>query len=341
MQTNVNFHIVNSLDENAWREFVDKHPQGNIFHTPEMFQVFQRTKEYYPQMWASISDDGKILAILPLVNVALHKGFLRNLTTRAIAYGGVLASSCPVGNEVTLSLLKKYIDDAAEKTLFTELRHLSDASSIRPMFEQLGFTYEDHLNFLIDLDHSPEKILQNIGSRTRKHIRNSLRKGNVLIETLNRKEQLSDWYGLIRKTYSSVHVPLADFSLFETAFDVLQSKGMIKFWLARIGKENVAASVELLYKDVMYGWYGGVNRAYAREVPGEMLMWHILKWGAENGYRLYDFGGAGKPKEEYGVRDFKSKFGGELVCYGRDTFVPNRLLLNISMIGYKVYQKFL
>ena len=38
-------------------------------------------------------------------------------------------------------------------------------------------------------------------------------------------------------------------------------------------------------------------------------MWHTLDWGAEDGYSLNNFGGAGKPDEEYGVRDFKAKFG--------------------------------
>ena len=32
--------IVNTLDENTWREFVIEHNQSNIFHTPEMFQVW-------------------------------------------------------------------------------------------------------------------------------------------------------------------------------------------------------------------------------------------------------------------------------------------------------------
>ena len=67
---------------------------------------------------------------------------------------------------------------------------------------------------------------------------------------------------------------------------MLHPKSMVKFWLARVGDAYVAASVELLYKDVMYGWYGGVDRAYAGHNSGELLMWHILKWGVENNYKM-------------------------------------------------------
>ncbi|HSQ17181.1 MAG TPA: GNAT family N-acetyltransferase, partial [Anaerolineales bacterium] len=103
----------------------------------------------------------------------------------------------------------------------------------------------------------------------------------------------------------------------------------------------IASSVELTYKDVIYGWYGGVDRAFTRFTPTELLTWHILKWGAENGYRTYDFGGAGAPEKKFGVRDFKSKFGGQLVCYGRNTCVHAPLLLRASTIGYSVLRHFI
>jgi lipid II:glycine glycyltransferase (peptidoglycan interpeptide bridge formation enzyme) len=70
-----------------------------------------------------------------------------------------------------------------------------------------------------------------------------------------------------------------------------------------------------------------------------MLIWHILEWGAGHGYRLYDFGGAGKPGEAYGVRDFKAKFGGELVCYGRNVCEHAPQLLKFSKLGYSLYRK--
>jgi lipid II:glycine glycyltransferase (peptidoglycan interpeptide bridge formation enzyme) len=86
----------------------------------------------------------------------------------------------------------------------------------------------------------------------------------------------------------------------------------------------------------MYGWYGGMDRAYSKYVPNELLMWNVLKWGAENGYCQYDFGGAGRPDEEYGVRDFKAKFGGKLVCYGRNTYIHLPGALWLSKQGYQV-----
>ena len=64
-------------------------------------------------------------------------------------------------------------------------------------------------------------------------------------------------------------------------------------------------------------------------------MWDIIRWGAKNGYGVLDFGGAGKPGEEYGVRDFKSKFNGKLVNFGRNTRVHAHLRMKISETAYQ------
>ena len=74
-------------------------------------------------------------------------------------------------------------------------------------------------------------------------------------------------------------------------------------------------------------------------MPTELLTWHVFAWSARNGYRLYDFGGAGKPDEEYGVRDFKAKFGGELVSYGRNVCVHAPVLLQASRLGYSLARR--
>jgi serine/alanine adding enzyme len=330
--------IVRFLDEDQWRHFVESQPTSNIFHTLEMLQVFARAKRHRPTLWAATDNDGEVLALLLPMQITLMDGLLRRLTTRAVVYGSVLYDPSPAGEEALATLLRTYAQDADREVLFTELRNLSDLSAVQPMLNDCGFVYEDHLNYLIDLDRPVEEVVQDIGVRTRKHIRRGLTKQKVVVEEVTERGQIGVCYDLLRKSYAGARVPLADRSLFEAAFDVLYPRGMVKFLLARVGDAYVAASVELLYKDVIYGWYGGVDRAYTGYTPSELLIWHIFKWGVENGYRLYDFGGAGKPDREYGVRDFKAKFGGELVCHGRNICVHAPGLLHLSRWGYAAYR---
>lgn len=331
--------IVRSLDEDKWRHFVESQPASNVFHTPEMFQVFARAKGHQPTLWAGTDNSGQILALLLPVQITLRDGLLRRLTTRAVVYGSVLYDPSPAGEEALATLLRTYAQEADREVLFTELRNLLDLSDLQPVLNEHGFVYEEHLNYLIDLSRPVEEVLQSIGRRTRKKIRKGSRDALVQITEVTDQAELDHWYDTLRKTYRSARVPLADRSLFEAAFDELYPKGMAKCLLAKVNSVMVACSVELPYKDTIYGWYGGSDRDYSQYYPNEMLVWHILKWGARNGYRVYDFGGAGKPDEEYGVRDFKAKFGGELVCFGRNTCVHAPFWLRLSELGYNVYRR--
>ena len=298
-----------------------------------MFQVFSRAKGFQPMLWAAVRDNGQIVALFLPVYVTLNE-LLGPLTRRAIAYGSVLCLPSSEGRQALSMLLKTYTRENRGKCLFTELRNVSDMENEQPVLRERGFGYEQHLNYLINLKRSPGEVFLNIGARTRKNIKRGLNKGDVTIHEVTNARQIDICYNLLSQTYRAAKVPLADQSLFDIAFELLQPKKMIRFTLAYIGDTPAAVSVELLYKDVMYGWFGGMNRAYGRYMPNEMLMWHLLKWGSENCYRVYDFGGAGKPDEEYGVRDFKSKFGGELVCYGRNTYVHLPGVLWLSEQGY-------
>lgn len=333
--------VVQHISENLWKEFVDSNPLGNIFHTPEMVRVFAQTRGHQANLWATVDNSGYPLALLLPVHVTLMDGFMRQFTTRAIVYGSVLCAPGPEGKEALALLLRTYKWEARNKALFSELRNLSDLSELQGVLTENGFVYEDHLNYLINLNRPAEEVLQSVGQRTRKKIRKGLRDGFVYMSEVTTAAELEHWYEVLQKTYSNAQVPLADYSLFVAAFKELYPQGMAKFLLAKVEGVTAACSIELPYKKTIYGWYGGSDRVYSDYLPNEMLIWHILEWGSLNGYHVYDFGGAGKPNEEYGVRDFKAKFGGDLVNFGRNVFVHNPMLLKLSKQGYEVYRRFL
>jgi len=347
----MSLHVTRTLDEQEWRRFVEEHPDGSIFHTPEMFEVYSRTRGHRPELWATVDGDGRVLALLlPVQHTVLDSapgvqwatwlnGFLRPLTTRAVVYGSVLCAPGTTGREALALLLQTYTEEVDAAILFTELRNLVDVGDLHPTLGEFGFEYEDHLNFLVDLDRPEEEILADVSSRTRKRIRSGMNKGEVRIEEVHDEAGVRACYDLLAKTYGRAKVPLSDYSLFKAAFDVLHPKGMAHFFLATVDGAPAATSIDLTYKDVAYGWYGGTDREYGRYVPNELLSWHILKWSRENGYKVYDWGGAGKPDEEYGPRDFKAKFGGELVCFGRNVCVHAPMRLRASELGYNTLRQ--
>jgi lipid II:glycine glycyltransferase (peptidoglycan interpeptide bridge formation enzyme) len=64
-----------------------------------------------------------------------------------------------------------------------------------------------------------------------------------------------------------------------------------------------------------------------------------MNWCCHNGYKVFDFGGAGIPGKEYGVREFKKQFGGKLVNYGRFEKIYRPAIKKIIFFGLKMHQK--
>lgn len=332
--------VANTLPEEEWRRFVEEHPGANVFHTPEMFEVFDRAKGHRAELWAA-TQDGRVLALLLPVRITLKEGLLRYFTSRAIAYGGVLCAPGSEGQEALRILLHTYVHEAKRDLLFTELRNRTDIRAIRSVLEQPKFRFEEECNFLVELALPVEDMWRSISRSTQKKIKRTRERGNLTIEELREREKLPVWYGLIQETFSRVHVPLADYSLFESAFDTLYPQGKIRFLLVRVQDRYIAASVALLYKAAIYDWYRGFDLEYGGFHPNDAMVWHMLKWGAENGYRVFDFGGAGKPDEDYGPRTFKSRFGGTLVNYGRCICIHAPVRLKLSQVGYQVLRRVL
>jgi hypothetical protein len=134
----MSIRIVQTLPEEEWRRFVDEHPAGNIFQTPEMFKVFVRTKGHQPDLWAAVDDQGCPLALLLPVRVTLMGGPLYRFTTRAVAYGSVLCVDGSEGKHALTMLLRTYEQELKGKTLLTELRNLSDLNSLQPVLDENG-----------------------------------------------------------------------------------------------------------------------------------------------------------------------------------------------------------
>ena len=73
--------------------------------------------------------------------------------------------------------------------------------------------------------------------------------------------------------------------------------------------------------------------------PSTLATYAGMAYAAEHHLPLFDMMGAGKPEESYGVRDFKAKFGGELVEHGRYLCVCQKWLYQIGKWGVSLMKK--
>jgi serine/alanine adding enzyme len=342
--------VTRQLDEPAWRDFVATQPGTNVFHTPEMTEVFARAAGHRVSTWGTIGPSGALLALfLPVeVTVGGHmprpaRDVSRAFAARAIAYGGAACAGDEVGRRALAELFRAYRRRVGP-ILFTDVRHVCETPGTRAALQEAGFVHERHLNYLIRLDRSEADLWGALSRSARQRIRSGARKG-VEVEVVAGPEGARDTaaaceaYHLLDVVYRRARVPLADHSLFDATISVLGPRGMCRLVVARLRGQAIGARFVLLHRGRMIDWYAGSDRAFAAYSPNEILVWEVLRWGREQGYDLFDFGGAGRPDERYGPREFKAKFGGELVDFGRDILVHTPVRLRLSRAGYAVSRR--
>jgi len=332
------FIVIDSINKNDWSEFVFNHPHGNIFQTPEMAEVYKNTKNYEPISLAVVDENDNIIAILLAVVIKEMNGFLGSFSARSIIQGGPLLVESERGLNAASLLIEEYNKFAKKYALYSEIRNIYDTLQFKSLFEIFGYNFEDHLNFLIDLNKSKDEVWMQIHRSMRKNIKRAQKKG-VIIEEIEDKFYIQTFYNFLKEVYHDVKVPLADISLFESIFDILVSKGMAKFHLAKYNGEYIGGRLSFIYKKVIHADSVGVPRKYKKLYPNPLLNWHVMMWGSENGYQTFDFGGAGKPDKEYGVREFKRQFGGKLVNFGRYKKEHSAIKIKIAEKGFKIYRK--
>lgn len=332
--------VTRDLDPGLWREFLHNNPQASIFHTPEMFEVFARARGHEPGLWVALAPDGCPAALFAPVQIALLGGPAGSLVSRAVAFGGVACIGGAMGSAALDSVLCAYEQARSASVLFTELRNAAPTGILQPTLEAHGYQHEGHLNFLIDLAQSETALWGNIRSSARRNVRKA-ETMDVVVDEVTEPDSLGPVYDVLRVVYKRLQVPLPDISLFVSALEVLHPAGMMRVFVARVDDKPIGALTLLIHQGVMTYWYTGTLREFSAHRPADLLVWHALKLGAASGCRVFDFGGGGRPDEEYGVRDFKAKFGGELVDLGRNTCIHAPRRFRLSQTGYQIMRRFL
>jgi len=325
-----------SLDRSAWGDFVLNHPEGNIFYTPEYFDLCF-TNNYSGVVVACLKD-GEICGLLLAVIQRDFASLAGKLTARAIIMGGPLTEN----NDLSIgsALLESYNQTVREMVLFSQFRNLTDSTLYLKVFKDSGYEYEDHLNIIFNLGKSRESLWSEIHSTRRKQINRSSRRGvQIAVHDGIDRERLDKCYSMLKKVYGKAGLPLPSYSYFMSAVQIFAEKRLLRVFIAEYESVIIGFRMVLCYRDIIYDWYAAGDDNHLDKYPNDILPWEVISWGKEHGYGRFDFGGAGKPSKAYGVRNYKLRFGGELVNYGRFTCVHKRLLYSVVMSLFYIRQR--
>ena len=320
----------NQIDQHQWQELVQSSPVATWFQTDEAHRFYQSVGGMQAFAYG-ISEEGRLVGVVVGYVTKNSNSILQYLTKRAIIYGGPLLH--PEISDFALSALLKTIAQNLDlNPIYIETRNFNDYSQWKDIFEINGFGYQKHLNYHVNTT-TTEIAQSNIGKHRWKYIRLSMRDGAKIVENPS-IEQVRAFYTILQDLYQTkVKTPLWSWEFFEQLYHVEHAE----YILVELDGKIVGGTVCVcLPGKAIYEWYAcGLDNCRDDIRPLSVAIWGEMQYAAEHGYPLFDFMGAGKPDEPYGVRDFKAEFGGELVEHGRFLCIRKPLLYWIGKMGVK------
>lgn len=333
------FTIINTPDSEdiiRWHEFIENHPNGNPFQTPWIVDFYRSIPGYQPISIILKDIKNEIQGVLVAV-IQNESGLIKSrFSKRAVIYGGPLVMEYqPIYMDALLAELIHLTSHA----IYIEFRNLFDLSLYSSCFIKAGFIYKEHFNYhvpIISLEEN-KKILSKSKLR---QITSSIKAGTVIL-LADSSDEVKELYNLLLKLYKTkVKKPLPPIQFF------LQFYNRPELGVILVIKNNnriIGGMIcPIFAKKTIYEWYVcGMDGKEKNIFPSVLITWAAIQFGIDERIELFDFMGAGTPDDSYGVREFKSKFGGNLVCFGRFHRINNRLLHLIGKVAIKAIGKYI
>ena len=323
------------IDPQQWQALIDRSPYATWFQTKEAYEFYAANPEEMTPFAVGIEENGHLVGVIVGYTTQEKNTIKQLLTCRSIIIGGPLLDEHISGD--ALSALLVAAKQVTKGAIYVETRNFNGYSNWKGIFEQCSFQYQPHLNFHVDTTKPWETIENNIGKHRRKYIRLSYRDG-IEIELKPTLQQVKEYYAVLQDLYrTKVKMPLQPWTFFERLYHLPSCK----YLLVLYNNQVVGGSICMTLKNHgVYEWYACGKDGMYRNIHPSSVTKHIgMKYASDNGYKVFDMMGAGKPNEAYGVRDFKAEFGGQLVEHGRFLCVRKPLLYWIGKLGVKLLKR--
>lgn len=315
------------IDKVAWQMLIKQSSYATWFQTPEAYNFYESVHNEMTPFAYGVERRGELCAVC-VGYITKEKNIIKQFfTRRAIIIGGPVIADNAEEQDVE-QLLRAMIVELTSQAIYIETRNFNDYSKWNNVFKECGFSYQPHLNVQVTCD-----AAHAMSEQRRRQVKKAISNGANILEVQSELE-ICEWYKILQQLYhEKVRTPL--FS--EEFFLEFYRKKIGKYLLVKHEDKVIGGMMcPVLEGKAIYEWYiCGLDEEYHEQYPSVMATYAAIEYAKKHHIPLFDFMGAGKPNEAYGVRDFKMEFGGESVEYGRFLFVGKPMLYAIGKMGVK------
>ncbi len=305
--------IINPITYPGWDDLLLSTPGYSFFHSSAWARVLAESYGYTPKYF-TVVNDGKLLALLPIMEV---NSFLTGRRGVSLPFTDYCDPVC--NGSIKFVLLFDQIIEFGRKHdwKYFELR---DGSSLNPDSFSLNpektrnsesgtrniipsCTYLGHI---LDLPGSEEEIFPNFRDSTKRNVLKAMKEG-VEVKIDHSLESVKEFYRLNCLTRKEHGLPPQPFHFFQKVQEHVIWKNLGMVVLASFDRENIAGAVYFHFCKNAVFKYGASDKKFQHLRANNLVMWEAIKWYSQKGYKSLCFGRT--EPENQGLIQFKSGWG--------------------------------
>lgn len=285
-------------------------PGYTIFHSTELFHVFELTRGYAPILIVAYQGEHPVAKLLAVIRKSVRI-FPPSIIKRCEIYGnGEFFDEKQNKEELFNYMLEHLTHEALQNSFLIEFRNLDNPLFGYKAFRQNGYFPVNWLRVYNSLhSRAPMERL----SLSRKRQINKALKNGAYTEIANNEKDIIAFSRMLKKAYSSqVRKHFPDPGFFHLLAWQCPDKEIAKIFLVKYKGKIIGGSVCVFSNRNAYLWFsGGMRKTYSPLYPGVLAVWAALTYSYKKGYEHFEFMDAGLPFKKYGYRDFILRFGGK------------------------------
>jgi FemAB-related protein (PEP-CTERM system-associated) len=285
--------------QTEWDRFVQTVSEAGPYHLYAWKTAVERSyghKGYY--LMAREGREGSCVGVLPLVCLRMPWGSKALISLPYCDYGGPLGT--PSARRVLLGTCQELARALGVNSV--DLRCSSPEHQLSGPFAAPWEEHSGKVRMVLPLSTSSEALWAGFKSKLRSQVRRATKEGMEV--ALGGCELLSDFYAVHCENMHDLGSPTHDWRFFEELLGALGSSAQLAV-VYHDGSKPVAAGMTLsIEQKVSMPWASSLRR-FNRLAPNMLLYWSLLRWAADSGHLLFDFGRS-TPGE--GTYQFKSQW---------------------------------
>ena len=173
-------------------------------------------------------------------------------------------------------------------------------------FEYKEFKENEPVVMRINIENkNSEEVFENVKSRCRNKIRNSIKKNNFILKKGNSDKFIDDFYHIFSKAMLKHGTPVFDKKLFIYLRDEFEEDNI--YYIVYDNEKPIGAMCMLFDKEIVWYPWGGIDDSYSKSLVGYFIYWKVIEDIINmKKYKIIDLGRSGY---KMGTYHFKSQFG--------------------------------